>query len=99
MEERLVQSITLLAVAALILIGGTAAIVVGLKTIERYRREKLANSRRTIRVSPAGGKGECEHLRSKSRAQEKPDGSIVSICKKCGVPLRRKGPGDWEAIS
>ena len=63
---------------------------------ERRQRRKLVNSPRKIGLaSDEVVPRECEHLRSRSRAKQSADGGFVSICKRCGVPMRRVGPGEW----
>ena len=63
---------------------------------ERRRRRKLVNSPRKIALATdEDAPRACEHLRSRSRAKESPDGRMVSVCKRCGAPMVRNGPGDW----
>ena len=65
---------------------------------ERRQRRKLVNSPRKIGLAgEEEDTGPCEHVRSRSRARQGPDGQFVSICKKCGVAMVRNGPGDWSA--
>lgn len=85
----------------LILLGAFVAIPIGVSFYlqrERRRRRKLVDSPRKIALATDELVARpCKHLRSKSRARETADGSLVSICKKCGASLRRQGPGDWVA--
>lgn len=63
---------------------------------QRRQRRKLVNSPRKIGLAKDEVKAPpCEHLRSRSRARQTPDGAFVSTCKRCGVPMKRNGPGDW----
>jgi hypothetical protein len=63
---------------------------------ERRRRRKVVNSPRKIGLATDDAPPRvCEHLRSKSRAKQGPDGRMVSWCKRCGVHMVRNGPGDW----
>jgi hypothetical protein len=69
--------------------------------VQGKRRRKLVNSPRKIKVMSdeertdpcAGG-----HRRSKRNARPGPDGTYVSVCRTCGAPMRRTGPGDWVVI-
>lgn len=66
---------------------------------ERKRRRKLVDSPRKITLaSEEVAPRSCEHARSKSRAKKTADGSLVSICKKCGATMKRNGPGDWIVV-
>ncbi len=100
MRETAIQSITFVIGTLVVLVVGAALIAFSFKFFQARARRKLVNSRRTISVagSAAAKSGGCAHMRSKSRAREHADGSITSICKKCGVAMRRVGPGEWEAI-
>ena len=63
---------------------------------ERKRRRKLVNSPRKIGLATDDAvPRSCEHLRSRSRARQAADGGFVSVCKRCGAPMRREGPGVW----
>jgi hypothetical protein len=63
---------------------------------ERKRRRKLVSSPRKIALaSEEVAPRSCEHMRSKSRAKQSADGGFMSICRKCGASMRRKGPGNW----
>jgi ABC-type multidrug transport system fused ATPase/permease subunit len=65
---------------------------------ERRRRRKLVDSPRKIGLATDEAEERiCEHLRSKSRARQTSAGDYVSICKKCGVAMKRNGPGNWVA--
>jgi hypothetical protein len=71
-----------------------------LRRIRHRMRRRLVDSPRKIVVAPASpgaaSSTACAHERSKSKARVEQDGSYGSICKRCGVRMRRKGPGDWE---
>ena len=65
---------------------------------EQRQRRKLVNSPRKIGLaSDEIEPRPCEHERSRSRAKQTSSG-FVSICKKCGVPMKRNGPGDWVIV-
>lgn len=36
------------------------------------------------------------HRRSRSRARRREDGSLESVCRRCGVPMIRSDEGDWS---
>ncbi len=100
MQETAIESITTLLLVATIFIAAVGGIVFGITAYQRSAMRRLANSRRTIKVSPKeDAPGACEHLRSKSRARMDASGSYVSICKKCGVPMKRNDGGGWEATA
>jgi hypothetical protein len=71
------------------------------RRIAHKKRRRLEQSRREIVVAAdplATGRKECSHKRSKSRAKAGADGRMTSICRFCGVPMLRRGPGDWEVL-
>lgn len=83
-------------IALVLLVGIPIAVTFYLKH-ERRQRRKLVNSPRKIGLaSDEAPAAPCEHVRSRSRAKQASDGQFVSICKKCGVPMVRNGPGDWS---
>ena len=72
------------------------------RRMQHGKRRRLERSKRQIVVAATaelGGAGECPHKRSKSRARTAPDGEMTSICRFCGVPMLRHGPGDWEVLA
>ncbi len=91
----------MLAIALFIVFG----LPLGWFAVRRIRhkmRRRLVNSPRKIVVAPAppgaAASTACAHERSKSKARVDRDGTYSSICKKCGVRMRRNGPGDWQAV-
>jgi hypothetical protein len=88
--------------AALLLVFAPPLGWMGLRRIRHGMRRRLVNSPRKIVVAAASSGGAsstaCIHERSKSRARVDRDGSYTSLCKRCGVRMRRNGPGDWEAV-
>ena len=100
MQETMILAIVYLVAATALVVSLVGVIFFGLRAHERGRRRKLVDSKRKIRVSsPTDEAKSCVHMRSRSRARTEADGSIVSICKKCGVQMRRTGPGEWEATA
>jgi hypothetical protein len=74
------------------------------RRIRQKKRRRLVDSPRKIVVAPPSPDAPilpaaCAHQRSKSRARPERDGSYTSICRKCGVPMKRNGPGDWEVAA
>ena len=72
------------------------------RSIAHRKRRRLEQSKRQIVVAAerdAAGENECPHKRSKSRAKTGADGRMTSICRFCGVPMLRRGPGDWEVLA
>ncbi|MDB5672841.1 MAG: hypothetical protein JWO25_3800 [Alphaproteobacteria bacterium] len=70
---------------------------------QHTRRRKMVNAPRKIKVlgdEEGGAVHPCAggHQRSKRNAKAGKDGAYVSVCKTCGVPMRRNGPGDWTVI-
>jgi hypothetical protein len=65
------------------------------------KRRKLERSKRPIAISTderSDRTDACPHKRSKGRAREDADGTMRSICRFCGIPMVRNGPGDWEVL-
>jgi hypothetical protein len=72
------------------------------RRVAHKKRRRLEQSRRQIVVAAepgVAGQKECPHKRSKSRAKTGPDGQMTSICRFCGIPMLRLGPGDWEVLA
>ena len=77
--------------------------MMALRRIQHSRRQKMVNGPRKIKVAreddvsgdPCAARG---HQRSKRNVREGADGVYVSVCRTCGVRMRRNGPGDWEAV-
>lgn len=72
------------------------------RRIAHTRRRRLERSKRQIAVTAEASTGtgaQCPHKRSKSRAKSGPDGRVTSICRFCGVPMLRRGPGQWEVLA
>jgi hypothetical protein len=95
---------TWLFVAATIALIGPLLASTAYRRYQRKRRRRLVDSPRKIQVArvednvPAADVCTSGHQRSRSRAYTGPDGRLLSICKRCGVRMRRKGPGDWEIL-
>jgi hypothetical protein len=68
------------------------------KRFKHKQRRRLVDSPRKIAIVSAGDDAArgCEHQRSKSRARTAADGTVYSTCKRCGVTMKRLGPGEWE---
>jgi hypothetical protein len=72
------------------------------RRLQHGKRRRLERSKRQIMVAAeaeAAAPGDCPHKRSKSRAKTGADGRMTSICRFCGVPMLRHGPGDWAVIA
>jgi hypothetical protein len=68
------------------------------KRVKHKSRRRLVDGPRKIAVLPEAAEPQpCQHERSKSRARTAADGTIYSTCKRCGVTMKRLGPGAWEA--
>jgi hypothetical protein len=92
-SDELLKWILVAALALLILPPIAFALV---RHLKHRARRRLVDSPRKIAVT--GEKpADCRHERSRSRARVQPDGNYSSICKRCGIPMRRLGPGEWEA--
>jgi hypothetical protein len=78
-------------------------VLISFRRFQHKRRRKMVNAPRKIKVlkgeeeSPSGPCGN-GHERSRRNARQSNDGSYVSVCKKCGAPMRRNGPGDWVVV-
>ena len=77
-------------------------ILMSFRYAQAKRRRRMVNAPRKIKVmsgeeDPAGP---CAggHERSRRNARQNADGSYVSVCRTCGLPMRRNGPGDWVVI-
>ena len=84
----------------LIFIGAPIALWTYQRAVGRTRR-KLERSKRPIAINADerfDRAGTCPHKRSKSRAKQVGDGTMRSICRFCGVPMVRKGPGEWDVV-
>jgi hypothetical protein len=89
------------AVCLLVFIGVPAALWTYQRAVGRTRR-KLEQSKRPIAINADErfDRAEtCPHKRSKSRAKTSADGTMRSICRFCGVPMVRKGPGEWDVVA
>ena len=90
-----------LAISLLLFIG----LPIALWTYQRIvggKRRKLERAKRPIAISADerfDRTGACPHKRSKSRAKENAEGEMRSICRFCGTPMVRLGPGEWKAIA
>jgi hypothetical protein len=98
--------ITWLFVICVLLFFGVPLAFVAYRRVEQAKRLRLERSKRRIKLqtSAAHAPGEepaegCPHKRSKSRAKTGEDGKMRSICRFCGVPMIRNGPGDWEVLA
>lgn len=73
-----------------------------IRRLQAKRRRSMVNAPRKIKVLSdeelAAAHDPCAggHQRSKRNARQRRDGVYVSVCKTCGKPMRRNGPGDWE---
>ena len=72
------------------------------RRFQEKRRRKMVNAPRKIKVlsGEEAPTGPCAdgHQRSKRNAREGRDGVYVSVCRICGVPMRRKAKGQWEVV-
>jgi hypothetical protein len=77
-------------------------ILFSFRYLSAKRRRRMVNAPRKIKVISEEEKrdGPCAggHERSRRNARQAADGSYVSICRTCGAPMRRNGPGDWVVI-
>jgi hypothetical protein len=78
-------------------------VLLSLRRMQYSRRRKMVNAPRKIKVlkeDEEAPTGPCAngHERSRRNARQASDGTYVSVCKKCGIPMRRNGPGDWVPI-
>jgi hypothetical protein len=73
------------------------------RRIERAKRRRLERSKRPVRVRaaradvPIEAEG-CSHKRSRSRAREQEDGTLHSVCRFCGAPMKRVAAGEWKVL-
>jgi hypothetical protein len=73
------------------------------RRIEGGRRRRLERSKRPVRVravrtdEPIEAEG-CSHKRSRSRAREQSDGTLHSVCRFCGAPMKRVAAGEWQML-
>jgi hypothetical protein len=73
------------------------------RQFQHSRRRKMVNGPRKIKVlknaeDAPGDPCADGHERSRRNARQGSGGSYTSVCKKCGAPMRRNGPGDWVVI-
>ncbi len=55
-----------------------------------------------VQIAEKGTAANCstsQHIRSKSKAFYDSEGTAKSVCRNCGVPMKRTGPGEWEVIA
>ena len=75
---------------------------IGFRRLQHSQRRKMVNGPRKIRVARDGDSASdpCAkgHERSKRNARQNKDGVFVSVCRTCGAPMRRNGPGDWVVV-
>ena len=72
------------------------------RRFQEKRRRKMVNAPRKIKVlsgeeaptGPCAG-GRCAWS---ADARQNADGVYVSVCRTCGVPMRRKAKGQWEVV-
>jgi hypothetical protein len=98
--------ITWLFAICVLLFFGVPLAFVAYRRVEHAKRLRLERSKRRIKLqtSPADRPREepaedCPHKRSKSRATTGDDGKMRSVCRFCGVPMIRNGPGEWAVLA
>ena len=74
-----------------------------IRHLQAKRRRKMVNAPRKIKVlkdDETAVPGPCSdgHQRSRRNARQNSDGVYVSVCRACGAPMRRNGPGEWEVV-
>ena len=78
-------------------------VLLSFRRFQHQRRRRMVNAPRKIKVlkdveSAQAGPCANGHERSRRNARQSSGGTYVSVCKKCGVPMRRRAKGDWEVI-
>jgi predicted deacetylase len=92
-------------IAAMFLVFGVPLGFAAYGWIRRRQRRRLERSKRPIEIKVASGdaletrQSHCQHRVSRSQARKGRDGLMTSVCKWCGRPMKRNGPGDWEEIA
>lgn len=98
MEAGSDPTLTWIFVGAILLIFVPPLAWMATRWVQHKLHKRVVNSPRKIAVVGQDDRPACTHERSKRRARVGPSGDYTSVCKRCGVPMKRNGPGDWEAV-